>query len=47
MAKIKCLPDKRAAEINDSDTVLDALLAGGIDHTHVCGEMPTVLPVGS
>lgn len=37
MAKIKCLPDKRTVEINDSDTVLDALLAGGIDHTHVCG----------
>jgi adenylate cyclase len=37
MTKINCLPDKRSVEINDSDTVLEALLAGGIDHTHVCG----------
>ncbi|AFY72817.1 family 3 adenylate cyclase [Synechococcus sp. PCC 7502] len=38
MPQINCLPDKQFVEISDSDTtVLAALLAGGIDHTHVCG----------
>jgi len=37
MAKINSLPDQRYIEINESDTVLEALLADGIDHTHVCG----------
>lgn len=37
MSKISCLPDKRSIEINKSDTVLEALLANGIEHTHVCG----------
>lgn len=37
MAKISCLPDKKSIEINDSDTVLETLLANGIEHTHVCG----------
>ena len=37
MSKISCLPDKRSIEINKSDTVLEALLVNGIEHTHVCG----------
>lgn len=37
MSKINCLPDKRSIESNKSDTVLEALLANGIEHTHVCG----------
>lgn len=37
MSKISCLPDKRSIEINKSDTVLETLLANGIEHTHVCG----------
>jgi len=37
MAKINSLPDQRYIEINELDTVLEALLADGIDHTHVCG----------
>jgi adenylate cyclase len=37
MSKINCLPDKRSIEINKSDTVLETLLANGIEHTHVCG----------
>jgi adenylate cyclase len=37
MAKISCLPDKKCLEINESDTVLAALLANGIEQTHVCG----------
>jgi adenylate cyclase len=37
MPKINCLPDNRSIEINKSDTVLESLLANGIDHTHVCG----------
>ncbi|GBO55415.1 adenylate cyclase [Pseudanabaena sp. lw0831] len=37
MSKINCLPDKRSVEINKSDTVLEALLLNGIEHTHVCG----------
>ncbi len=37
MAKINSLPDQRYIESNESDTVLESLLAGGIDHTHVCG----------
>jgi adenylate cyclase len=37
MSKISCLPDQRSVEINKSDTVLDALLANGIEQTNVCG----------
>jgi adenylate cyclase len=37
MSKINCLPDKRSVEINESDTVLEALLLNGIEHTHACG----------
>ena len=37
MSKINSLPDKRYIDIDDADTVLEALLANGIDHTHVCG----------
>jgi adenylate cyclase len=37
MSKINCLPDQRSVEINKSDTVLDALLANGVEHINVCG----------
>lgn len=37
MPKIHCLPDNRSVDIDKSGTILAALLANGIDHTHVCG----------
>jgi len=37
MPKISCLPDQRYVDTNQSDTILEALLANGIDHAHVCG----------
>ncbi len=37
MSKISCLPDQRYVNTNQSDTILEALLADGIDHAHVCG----------
>jgi adenylate cyclase len=37
MSKINCLPDQRSVEINKSDTVLDALLANGVEHINICG----------
>jgi adenylate cyclase len=37
MSKINCLPDLRSVEINKSDTVLDALLANGVEHINICG----------
>jgi adenylate cyclase len=37
MSKINCLPDLRSIEIKQSDTVLDALLANGVEQTNICG----------
>lgn len=37
MAKITCLPDNQFVEIDKAQTVLEALLASEIPHTHVCG----------
>lgn len=37
MSKIDCLPDLRSVEINQTETVLAALLANGIEHTNICG----------
>jgi adenylate cyclase len=37
MSTINCLPDLRSVEIKKSETVLDALLANGIEHTNICG----------
>ncbi len=37
MSKINCLPDRRSVDAKPTDTVLESLLASGIEHTHVCG----------
>jgi adenylate cyclase len=37
MSTINCLPDLRSIEIDKSETVLNALLTNGVEHTHVCG----------
>ncbi len=37
MSKINCLPDRRFLDIKASETVLDALIASGIEHTNICG----------
>jgi adenylate cyclase len=37
MSKINCLPDLCSVEINKSDTILEALLANGVEHTSICG----------
>lgn len=34
---IHCLPDDRSIEVSAEQTILDASLAAGIPHTHVCG----------
>jgi adenylate cyclase len=36
MSKINCLPDLRNVEIDKSATVLEALVANGIEHTNIC-----------
>jgi adenylate cyclase len=37
MSKITCLPDNQFVDIDKTETILDALLAGEISHTNVCG----------
>lgn len=37
MVKIKCFPDQREVEIEQTQTILEALLEAEISHTHVCG----------
>jgi adenylate cyclase len=37
MPTINCLPDRCSIEVSESDTILDALIADEIPHTHVCG----------
>ena len=37
MSKITCLPDNQFVEVDKTETILEALLAGEIPHTNVCG----------
>ncbi|HIK32912.1 MAG TPA: adenylate/guanylate cyclase domain-containing protein [Oscillatoriales cyanobacterium M59_W2019_021] len=37
MPIVRCLPDSCSIEMSESDTILDALVAEEIPHTHVCG----------
>ncbi len=37
MPEINCLPDKQKIQISQTETILEAVLAAGINHTHACG----------